>query len=94
MNVHICVEPDQEKSNYRIRVAGLLDDDGARLLNRTCREVLKKKDTVHLEVDLEEVSFISEKSTRILCRLKNKPQIDLIGPHFLTLAMIKAIEAR
>lgn len=92
MKVHISVEPDEERSKFKIQVAGLLDDDGTQILKKTFHKLLKEESQTPFEIDLGEVLYISEDCTRFLCELKNKAEITLIPPRFLTRAMIESIE--
>lgn len=92
MKVYIAVETECDNAAVKIRVAGLLDEDGTRLLKKTFHKLLKEENQSRFEIDLAEVSYISEEAARFLCELKSERQITLAAPQFLTLAMIESFK--
>ncbi len=96
MNLHIQVEVGSETDipSVRLNVAGLLDGDGAKLLKKTCKNITAKDINSHIEINMEEVSFVGEDAARLLCGLNREPHIRIIRSSFLTLEMMKCIEAK
>ena len=88
MSIRISISDETENSNVTVRVAGMLDREAAQLLKKTCIALLNSNNVGHLNIDLEELSFLGEDAARLLCELKKEPRLRLENAGFLTSAML------
>ena len=75
-----------------LKLEGTLTLADARLLEEICTD-LKDELGYGITIDLAGVNFLSNQSARILCRLKEMPELTLQGMHLFVQQIIEATEA-
>ena len=83
MAYRITQSEDAKDDKLVLRLEGSFNSEGALKLEQICDDAQKHL-RGNITIDVSEITFLDESASAILCRLKKRPGISLIGCRLFT----------
>ena len=93
MAYRITQSEDAQDNKLVLRLEGSFNSEGAQKLEQICDEAQNRLGE-NITIDVSEVTFLDESASAILCRLKHRPGISLIGCHLFTKKVMDQSESK
>jgi anti-anti-sigma regulatory factor len=92
MTYRISQIEDKKNNRLIVKIEGSFNPEGGQKIEEICLSARAQFENV--SIDCNDVTFLDETSSAIICRLKNSQSISLSGCHLFTKRIIERAEGK